>query len=58
MDRNQILWPLVVLFGATVLFAAIHNATEGKGTAVSLGAQALAGLALVGAIVLIVRRGR
>jgi hypothetical protein len=56
MDRNQILWPLVVFFGATVLFAAIHNATEDRGTAVSLGLQTLAGLALVGAIVLYMRR--
>jgi hypothetical protein len=56
MDRNQILWPLVVFFGATILFAEIHNATKDKGTAVSLGLQALAALALIGAIVLYVRR--
>ena len=58
MDRNDILWPLVVFFGATVLFAAVHNATKDHGTAVSLVAQALVGLALVGVIVLIVRRRR
>lgn len=56
MDRNQILWPLVVFFGATILFAEIHNATKDKGTGVSLGLQALAALALIGAIVLYVKR--
>lgn len=58
MDRNQILWPLVVFFGATILFAEIHNATKDKGAGVSLGLQALAALALIGAIVLYVRRKR
>jgi hypothetical protein len=58
MDRNQILWPLVVFFGASLLFAAIHNATDDEGTAVTLGLQALVGLALIGAIVLYVRRKR
>jgi hypothetical protein len=58
MDRNELLWPLVVFFGATILFAAIHDATKDRGTAVSLGVQALTALALVGAIVLIVRRRR
>jgi MYXO-CTERM domain-containing protein len=58
VDRNELLWPLVVFFGATLLFAAIHDATKDEGTAVSLGAQALVGLALVGAIVVIVRRRR
>jgi hypothetical protein len=58
MNRNELLWPLVVFFGATLLFAAIHNATKDEGTGVSLGLQALAGLVLVGVIVLFVRRRR
>jgi hypothetical protein len=56
MDRNQILWPLVVFFGATILFAEIHRATKDQGAGVSIGLQALAALALIGAIVLYVRR--
>jgi hypothetical protein len=56
MDRNTILWTLVAFFGATVVFGAIRNATEGEPAGVSLGLQALAGLVLVGVIVLIVRR--
>lgn len=56
MDRNTILWTLVVFFGGTVLFGAIRNATEGEPVGVTLGLQAVAGLVLIGIIVLIVRR--
>lgn len=56
MDRNTILWTLVVFFGGTVLFGAIRNATEGQPLGVTLGVQVVAGLILVGIIVLIVRR--
>jgi hypothetical protein len=56
MDRNQLAWPLVVFFGASILFTVVRNATKDEGTAVSLGLQTLVGLALVGAIVLYVRR--
>lgn len=58
MDRNTILWAVVVFFGATVLFGAISNATEGESTAVRLGLQVVAGAALIGVLVLIVRRTR
>ena len=58
MDRNTILWTLVVFFGATVAFGAIRNATEDQPLGVTLGLQALAGLVLVGVIVVIVRRSR
>jgi hypothetical protein len=56
MDRNQFAWPLVVFFGASILFTLVRSATKDEGTAVSLGLQTLVGLALVGAIVLYVRR--
>jgi hypothetical protein len=56
MDRNTILWTLVAFFGGTVLFGAIRNATEDEPIGVSLGLQAVAGLVLIGIIVLIVRR--
>jgi hypothetical protein len=58
MDRNSALWALVVFFGASLVFAAIRNATEDESTGVALGLQALAGAVLVGVIVLVVRRLR
>jgi hypothetical protein len=56
VDRNTALWALVLFFGASIMFAAIKNATEDEGAGVGLAAQAGAGLLLVGAIVLFVRR--
>jgi hypothetical protein len=38
------------------MFAAIRDATRDEGTALSLGAQVAAGLLVVGAIVVFVRR--
>ena len=58
MDRNSVLWALVVFFGASLLFATIRNATEDESAGVALGLQALAGVVLVGVIVLVVRRLR
>lgn len=58
MDRTDLAWTLVVFFGASVLFGLIRKATEDSGTGVSLGLQALAGLAVIGVIVLVVRRRR
>lgn len=56
MDRNAVMWTLVVFFGASILFATINRETSDEGIGVSLGLQALAGLILVAAIVIIVRR--
>jgi MYXO-CTERM domain-containing protein len=58
VDRNTILWAVVVFFGATVLFGAIANATEDESAGVRVGLEAVAGLALIGLLVLIVRRTR
>jgi hypothetical protein len=58
VDRTTVLWTLVVFFGATVLFGAIGNATEDESAGVRIGLQALAGLILVVALVLFVRRSR
>jgi membrane protein DedA with SNARE-associated domain len=58
MDRNTILWTLVVFFAGTVLFGTIRNATDDQPVGVTLGVQALVGIVLVGAIVLFVRRRR
>jgi hypothetical protein len=56
VDRTTLLWTLVVFFGATVLFGAISNATEDESTALRIGLQAIAGVALIGVLALIVRR--
>jgi hypothetical protein len=58
VDRNALLWTLVVFFGASIVFSTIRSATKDESVAVTLGLELLAGLALVGAIVLIVRRRR
>ena len=50
------LWTLVVFFGATVLFGAISNATEDESTGLRVGLQAIAGLILLGALVVFVKR--
>jgi hypothetical protein len=58
VERNDLAWPLVVFFGASLLFAAIHRTTKGQGAGLSIGLQALAALLLIGAIVLYVKRRR
>ena len=58
MDRNTVLWALVLFFGASVMFALIRNATEDQSVGVSLGAQAAAGLLLIAAVVLFLRSRR
>jgi hypothetical protein len=58
VDRDSVLWTIVVFFGASILFAAIRSATQDEGTGVSLAVQLAAGLVLVAAIVVFVRRRR
>jgi hypothetical protein len=60
VDRNTALWTIVLFFGASVMFAAIRDATRDQGIGVALAAQLAAGLLLVAAIVFYVRgrRGR
>jgi hypothetical protein len=58
VDRNTLLWTIVVFFGATVVFGAIGNATEDESALVRIGLQALAGLLLIGVLVAVVRRQR
>jgi len=58
VERNTVLWTLVVFFGASVMFGVIGNATEDESDAVRIGLQAGAGLLLVGALVIYVRRQR
>jgi hypothetical protein len=56
MDRDTLLWALVLFFGASLVFAAIRNVTEGESVAVKLGFQFLALGVLIAAIVAFVRR--
>jgi hypothetical protein len=58
VDRNTVLWTLTLFFGASILFGALRNATEGEGTAVTVGVQAGALALLIAGIVLVVRRLR
>jgi hypothetical protein len=58
VERDTVLWTLVVFFGASILFAAIRNATQDDGVGVSLVLQLAAGLLLVAAIVFFMRRRR
>jgi MYXO-CTERM domain-containing protein len=58
VNRNTLLWTLVVFFGASIMFGAIGNATSDESDGVRLAAQLGAGLLLVGAIVLFMRRRR
>jgi hypothetical protein len=58
VDRNTLLWTIVVFFGATVVFGAIGNATEDESDLVRIGLQAVAGLLLIGVLFVVVRRQR
>jgi len=56
VDRNTLLWTLVVFFGASIMFGASANATEDESAGLRLALQLGAGVILVGAILLYVRR--
>ena len=56
MERNTVLWVIVVFFGATGMIGAIGRATEDEGTGVRLLLQGAAGLILIGALAAWVRR--
>ena len=50
------LWTLTLFFGASLVFAAIRNATKGHGIALTLGIEVAALALMIVAIVLVVRR--
>ena len=58
MDRTSLMWTLVLFFGASIVFSAIRRATEGESLALTLGLELVALAAMVGGIVLVVRRRR
>ena len=58
MDRNTLLWALVLFFGASIAFSAIGRATKGESVALTLGLEVLLLALIVGGIVIVVRRRR
>jgi hypothetical protein len=58
VDRNTVLWTLVVFFGASLMFGLIRDATKDESTGTALAAQLAAGVLLVVVIVLYLRRRR
>ena len=58
MDRNTVLWMLVLFFGASILFGSLRRATEDSSTGVTVAVQLGALALLIAAIVLVVRRLR
>jgi hypothetical protein len=56
VDRNTVLWTLVVFFGASLMFGLIRDATKDESTGTALAAQLAAGVLLVAVIVLYLRR--
>jgi hypothetical protein len=58
VDRNTLLWVIVVFFGASLMFATIRNAAEDEGVGTALLAQLAAGVLLVVFIALYLRRRR
>ena len=55
MDRNSVIWTLVVFFGASLMFSTIRKAAQDDGIGVALAAQLVAGILLVAFIVLYMR---
>jgi len=58
VNRDTVLWTLVLFFGASIMFGAIRKATEDEGAGLSLGVQLAAGLLLIGVLVVFVRLRR
>jgi threonine/homoserine efflux transporter RhtA len=55
VDRNTLLWTMVVFFGSALMFSAIRSAAEDDGVGVALLAQIVAGGLLIAFIVLYMR---
>jgi hypothetical protein len=56
VNRNSLLWMLVLFFGASLVFRGLRSLTEGEPTAVVAGVQVGALAAIVIVLVLFVRR--
>ena len=58
VDRNFLLWTLVVFFGSSVAFSLLRNATEGEPLALRLGVQVAALALIIAAVVAVVKQRR
>jgi hypothetical protein len=56
VDRNTVLWTMVVFFGSALMFSTIRRAAEDDGIGIALLAQLAAGGLLIVFIVLYMRR--
>jgi uncharacterized membrane protein HdeD (DUF308 family) len=56
MDRNSLLWVLVLFFGCSVIFRGLHRLTEDESTGVTIAAQVGALALIVGVVAVVVRR--
>ncbi len=55
MDRNTVMWTMVVFFGSALMFSSIRSAAEDDGIGIALLAQVAAGGLLIAFIVLYMR---
>ena len=55
VDRNTVMWTMVVFFGSALMFSWIRKAAADDGIGVSLLAQVVAGGLLIAFIVLYMR---
>ena len=55
MNRQSLLWSLVVFFGAGILFNAVNDATEGEAVELRVLAQVVTLVVVVAVITVIVR---
>lgn len=58
VQRNTLLWVLVVFFGTSLLFGSLRRLTEGESAGVTIAVQVGALLAVIAVIALVVRRLR
>ena len=58
MDRQTLLWTLVVFFGASLIFRAIRNATEDEPVGIALLIAVAALAVMIGVISYVLRRRR
>jgi hypothetical protein len=58
VDFKIILWSVALFFGSGLVFRAIDDATQSSPFGVTLGLQALAMAAIIGAIVVFMRHKR
>jgi hypothetical protein len=55
VDRNTLLWTLVLFFGASLLFGVLRRATEDSSTGVTVAVQVGALALVITGIVIVVR---